>query len=275
MRIGRILPALLLLPLLYFLILDLSVFGFALLAVGVVAIAQYEFYRLHSGNRLGAGLWLGVVLGSSWTGWVGYRGMEDAGPALMLAVGSAALFYLFFSPGLTTALVDSAVSLFGVAYVGWTLSHLVLLRSLADGPYWILFLLLITWTGDAAAFYGGRALGRTPLAPRISPNKTVEGAVLGLAGAVGAAFLGARWMAGKVSPRDALIVGLLLGMAAQLGDLTESMFKRSAGVKDSGALIPGGHGGLLDKLDGLIFAAPVFYYYLVWMKGYARHALVI
>jgi phosphatidate cytidylyltransferase len=122
----------------------------------------------------------------------------------------------------------------------------------------VLFLLVIIWVGDSAAYYGGRAFGRHPLAPRISPKKTVEGAIAGLLGSmlvggfVGVAFLGEPWL-------SVTLISAATAVAGQVGDLAESAMKRSAGVKDSSSILPG-HGGILDRLDSLFFAAPVFYW---------------
>lgn len=168
-----------------------------------------------------------------------------------------------------------AHTLFGVVYVGATLAFVPVLRavgenagvggiSLTAGAY-VLFPLVVTWAGDSAAYFVGRAYGRRKLAPRASPNKTVEGALAGLVGAAVAALAvtagfemgvppGTGWMG--VVP--ALGIGAVVGAAGQVGDLAESVLKRDAGVKDSGALLPG-HGGALDRLDALFFAVPVFW----------------
>jgi phosphatidate cytidylyltransferase len=123
----------------------------------------------------------------------------------------------------------------------------------------VLVLMGTIWAGDAAAYYGGRALGRHKLAPTISPNKTVEGSIAGLAGSTIAGVGLGTWLLG--SPISFLAVAVLVAaIAGQIGDLAESALKRSSGVKDSSSLLPG-HGGMLDRLDSLIFAAPVFYWF--------------
>jgi phosphatidate cytidylyltransferase len=122
----------------------------------------------------------------------------------------------------------------------------------------VLVLLAIVWVGDMGAYCGGRTLGRHALAPRISPKKTIEGAVAGLVSSV-AAGIGAA-LAFGIAPSVRLVaIGVLVAAAAQVGDLAESALKRGAGVKDSSSLLPG-HGGMLDRIDGLLFAAPVFYF---------------
>jgi phosphatidate cytidylyltransferase len=123
----------------------------------------------------------------------------------------------------------------------------------------VLTLLAVVWVGDSAAYFGGRALGRHKLAPEISPNKTVEGSVAGLMGSVAAGIAMGTWLLG-LSAAFMAGISLVAGIAGQIGDLAESALKRSAGVKDSSTLLPG-HGGMLDRLDSLMFAAPVFYWF--------------
>lgn len=127
----------------------------------------------------------------------------------------------------------------------------------AASPHWLFYALLVNWVGDAAAYYAGRALGRRPLAPRISPAKTWEGAAASLAAATatGALYL-RRFLPRGPTPALAVALSAVVNLAAQIGDLAESALKRGAGVKDSGALLPG-HGGVLDRLDGLLFSIPL------------------
>jgi phosphatidate cytidylyltransferase len=130
------------------------------------------------------------------------------------------------------------------------------------GPQLLLFTLVLVWVGDSAAFFAGRRIGRWKLAPLISPNKTWEGACANLLGAllVGAVF--GYWT--KIPPAHILAMSALGSIAGQVGDLVKSAFKRSAGVKDSGTILPG-HGGILDRIDALIFAAPAVWYYFQWV----------
>jgi phosphatidate cytidylyltransferase len=124
----------------------------------------------------------------------------------------------------------------------------------------ILLLLVIIWVGDTAAYYGGRAMGRHLLAPKVSPKKTIEGAIAGLVGSVIAGVAGAIWLHVPVS--GLIWISAATAIAGQVGDLAESVLKRSAGVKDSSSIIPG-HGGILDRLDSLFFAAPIFYWLFI------------
>jgi phosphatidate cytidylyltransferase len=160
-------------------------------------------------------------------------------------------------------------------YVGWLLLHLVLLRELprqlsmddALGASLVLYVIAIVWSCDTGAFLVGIAFGRHKLFPRVSPSKSIEGAVAGFLCAVGVAFAGYAWFARQeggdifLTAPQALVLGALLGIAGQLGDLVESLLKRDARVKDASSTIPG-HGGVLDRFDSLLFSAPVAFYYL-------------
>lgn len=156
-----------------------------------------------------------------------------------------------------------AWTLLGILYIGWMLSHYISLRELAQGRDWVLFALLSTFACDTFAFFVGRAIGRHPLAPGISPGKTWEGGVAGFLAAIGAALLLDALLNLPLGYIKAIFLGCLIGIFAQLGDLVESLLKRNAGVKDSGNLIPG-HGGVLDRMDSVVFVGIIVYYYLVW-----------
>ncbi len=130
------------------------------------------------------------------------------------------------------------------------------------GLEWTLLLLIVIWTGDTAALAAGKTLGKRPLAPLLSPKKTREGAIAGLLASIGIAAAVQHFLFTDLPMRDVLIASALIGIFGQLGDLAESMLKRAAGVKDSSQLIPG-HGGVLDRIDSLLFAFPVLYFYLI------------
>ena len=154
----------------------------------------------------------------------------------------------------------------GILYIGWLLGYLVALRGLDGGRNWVFLTLFATFASDTAAFFTGRALGRHKLAPDISPGKTWEGAV---AGGVGAILMSLLFtlptpLQLPLSWGQAIVLGLLVSVFGQLGDLAESLFKRNMGVKDSGNLLPG-HGGLLDRVDSIVFASVVAYYYAIWL----------
>jgi phosphatidate cytidylyltransferase len=191
------------------------------------------------------------------------------------ALSLALLVYCAFASPIGRVLVDATSSVFCLAYTGLTLITLPMLREQANGPSLVVFLLCAVWAGDIAALYVGKFFGRHKLAPSISPGKTWEGAVASVLGslAVAGALLAVadqlvtRWNLVALSYQDEvwwywLVLAVVVNVAAQVGDLAESALKRSAGVKDSGTLLPG-HGGVLDRIDALLLAAPVLWYALV------------
>ena len=159
------------------------------------------------------------------------------------------------------ALLDWLRTVGAVLYIGWLGSHLVPLRQLGSGGDWVFLAVFATFANDTSAYFVGRAFGRTKLAPHISPGKTVEGALGGLLfGALAVVVL--NYALGlRIDIRPLIPLCVLLPVAAQLGDLAESLVKRGAHVKDAGVLVPG-HGGILDRLDSLLFVVPVVYYYV-------------
>ncbi len=148
---------------------------------------------------------------------------------------------------------------FGLIYIPLFLSFAILIRSADNGAAWIYLLLAAVFAGDTGAFYAGSYLGRNKLAPLVSPNKTIEGSAAGLISSICAGFLIRYFFLPDISWQKCLIICILIGIAGQIGDLFESMLKRSAGVKDSGNILPG-HGGVLDRIDALLFASPFAYF---------------
>jgi phosphatidate cytidylyltransferase len=153
------------------------------------------------------------------------------------------------------------VLVMGVLYIGLSLSYLLLIRALPDGALLIFFVVLVTWAADTGAYIAGKSVGRHPLAPVVSPKKTYEGLAGGILLACLGAVMARSWFLPAFSLVDCLVLGVLLTLAGLIGDLAESAMKRRTGFKDSGALIPG-HGGMLDRLDSLLFTGPAFYYYV-------------
>lgn len=204
------------------------------------------------------GLLLGLCLAS-----VLYFQTSMAGLALLFSLMAIFLYILFTFQDIQKTFTESAVLFLGVAYLPAFVSHLFLIRDLPEGRGLIILVLLMTWGGDAGAYYAGRALGKRKLAPRVSPNKTVAGAIGGLVTTAIGGVAAKYTFLSLLSWGDVAALSLLLGVLGQLGDLTESMLKRAAGVKDSSSIIPA-HGGLFDKLDSIAFAAPLLYYYMQW-----------
>jgi phosphatidate cytidylyltransferase len=205
------------------------------------------------------------------------KGIEDPMPLwLVFAAGGLIIHFgaLFFDAKLEEALPSQAITWLGALYLGFGLGFqqkLFMLQGTLPrtGSRLILALFIITWFGDTAAYFVGSFFGRRKLAPKVSPKKSWEGAF----GNLGGNLLGAFLMQATVCPEwslvDVVALGLLLGIVGQLGDLAESTWKRSAGVKDScvGVSIPG-HGGMLDRVDSLVFAAPVLYAYVHFVHGF-------
>ena len=261
----RVYSALVFFPCFYVLVRHLPPLAFSGFVVIGVLLAQYEYYRFHFSERLSPQIGLGLGLGLLVTFGFAIPGLLSDTASISFMVSAVLLSQLLAGRELKSGYVDTAVVLFGVFYIAWLLGHLILLRRLEQGIPLIFFLFLVTWANDTGAYYVGSLWGRRPLAPRISPMKTWEGLAGGLLGSVVTAFACRAWFLESLSAADALLVGLLIGLAAPLGDLCESVLKRSAGVKDSGALIPG-HGGILDRVDSLIFTTPAFYYYLLSVR---------
>lgn len=176
-------------------------------------------------------------------------------------------FYILYSYSqFQDALLFFSRAFFGVVYVGFLGAHLLLLHRLQDGSSWILVLTAITAGSDSGAYYCGRAFGKHKLCPLVSPNKTIEGAVGGLVVGVAVAALMVMILRLHVSWFFLVPAAILLTGVGIAGDLTESIIKRATGAKDSGTLL-GGHGGVLDRVDSLLFAGPVLYYILVLYQG--------
>ncbi len=184
---------------------------------------------------------------------------------LTSAVMLSLIWLLLRAPG-KRSFVGWAWTMAGILFVGWLLSYLIALRGLEDGRNWVFMALFTTFASDSAAFFIGRALGRHHLAPNISPGKTWEGAIGGVIGAIiiSLFFILPTPLRLNLAWWQAIVLGLLVSIFGQLGDLAESLFKRNMEVKDSGKLFPG-HGGILDRMDSIVFAGVVVYYYVVWV----------
>jgi phosphatidate cytidylyltransferase len=235
---------------------------FAGLVMALALVGQWELYRMFARVGVVAARGPGLVLGALVVGAFAAVGRPWLVPlALSAAVVGCLVLGLVrpVRPGPGSAGI--ALTLLGVCYCAWLLGHVVWLRAMAHGRALTLVLLAVTWAGETAAFFAGRRWGRTRLAPRVSPGKTVEGGLAQIVASVAAA-LAAAWVApAALPPAHALGIGLAFGVVGQVGDLAESYLKRSAETKDASDLLPG-HGGLLDRLDSLLFNAPALYYYV-------------
>ena len=242
-----------------------------------MVVALWEFYRLMEAKGVNPSKRLGVAAAlvlSVLTFWWGPNGGHSLGLFLAAFVVTIMLRELV-RPQMTFPIYDIATTMFGVFYVGWLMLHLLLLREVpremglpyAAGSAFVLYAFLLAWACDTGAYFTGLAIGRHQLAPSVSPKKSVEGAIGGFLACVGGAFLGRAWFvrdaagAPYLTPLQTILLGVLVGVAAQLGDLVESLLKRDARIKDTSDMIPG-HGGVLDRFDSLLFTAPVLYYFL-------------
>ncbi len=263
-HLRRWLTALVLLPLLVLLIGKGGRTCFGLVVGLAAAVGLLEYYTLVLSRETmatrAAGLALSLALIASF-----YLGGLRATPAmLVLAFLCSAMICLTRFDGQTSIPEVLYKQVTGLIYVPFLMGHLILIRDWNHGMVWTFFLMAVIIAGDTAAYYTGRAFGRHKLAPSISPGKTVEGAVGGLAAnlLVGALFKKYCFPEFGWSYWIALI--MIMGGLGQTGDLVESMLKRSVGQKDSGIIFPG-HGGLLDRIDGLLFAAPGLYYFKTYL----------
>ncbi len=248
----RVLSALLGIPLIVFAVLTGGWFLF-IAALIVALVAQLEFYTLlskrgHKGSNLLGFLAAVLVIGLFFVNRMGLISHVLTGLVV-------ALFLQQMAKGNIEGCISNiAGTTMGVLYPVLPLAYLFLLRNLS--AFHLLFVFVITWANDSGAYFIGRAVGRRPLSPTISQNKTVEGAVGGLLASIIAALPFGKIL--DLLPFHLIIMGFFLGCGAQVGDLFASLLKRFAGVKDSGKLIPG-HGGVLDRFDALLLALPLGY----------------
>ena len=238
---------------------------FKLVIVAVVGLCLIEFMSIALPKHPTSAPHLGVFLGVFLSGVLLFAkgGSELWIGSLSLIVIVTFVFYLFSDHDLSIVLSQIALTVFGCIYVAGLFSYSGLLRGLNHGIFWVFLLAATTFNADTGAYFAGHLLGRHKLAPKVSPGKTVEGLIGGIAGSVVAAFVVRAIFWREFRALDCWMLGILVGLIGPLGDLSESLIKRSVGVKDSGQLIPG-HGGLLDRLDALLFTAPLVYYYAVF-----------
>jgi phosphatidate cytidylyltransferase len=256
----RLATAAVAIPLLIWLIFASPAWLFAGIIVGITAVGLGEFAAMalptHRGFRV-----LAVVAGLCFAAAVVSRQPTALGLVLVLAL-VVGLFYALCDPDMAGAVTRLAHSLVAALYVGFLLPHVIVLRgAVPGGERWVFLAIGCSMAGDSASFFAGRFLGRRKLFPRVSPNKTVEGAIGGLIGSVVfGAVLKAALPPPGVGWAGILAIALAIGLLAQAGDMVESMLKRAYGAKDSGWVIPG-HGGVLDRIDALVLPF-VFTYYL-------------
>ncbi len=293
--LKRILTAVVLIPIVLLLVLRAPIPLVAIVSGIVALLAVRELLKLAEAYAIKPFHWPTYIFVATFflllaLGSANEKPVTSAA-SFIYGTGFAAAFatFLFLSIGmkradLSSAFPAAAVSVFAFCYVALPLGFLVQVRQQWSGAFLLLYLLLIVWAGDIFAYFVGRSLGRHLMSPRISPKKTWEGAAASLAASllvgsllfnyalpISSALLNAH----LIEKRDGLfglqkpelwpivLLSAAINVAAQLGDLVESLIKRGANVKDSGAILPG-HGGMLDRIDALLFAAPVLWCYVAW-----------
>ncbi len=239
---------------------------FALAVLATVEICLHEYFHISRQAGLGGWAFLGYAGGgllclSQFAALHGTRFSESA--ALVLVVLMVPALGLFRISNIKEYFANLSSTLLGILGIAFTFSWLVPLRFArpAEGRNLVLLLFIVIWAEDIFAYAVGRLAGRIPLAKHISPKKTVEGAVAGLAGAALAAWAFEHWFWQTGDLKTVILIAILIAVAGQAGDLMESALKRAAELKDSGTILPG-HGGLLDRVDSLLFGAPALW--LLW-----------
>lgn len=294
---ARVITAIVLIPLVVSLVLWGPTWLVAIVVAVIILLALHEFFALGAKMSMpgypkftmlcAVGIVWAVTSGaqaSLYSGTervLGIGGLVLASPEFYLAlfIFGVAVHALVTKNGVKAALPSAAVSAGGLLFIAWPLSYLVSLHAKATGM--LLFVLVVVWAGDTSAFFVGRSMGRHLLAPTISPKKTWEGAVANVLGSLLAAAMFYAFdaapplkAAGFPALSAALLVrilvaAVLVSVAGQMGDLLESTWKRGAGVKDSGSILPG-HGGILDRIDALLLAVPVAWWYLPFIQLMVR-----
>ncbi len=260
MLTHRVLSAIILIPV----VLAAAYVGglpFALLVTTAALLSGFEFYRIMRGIKHEPSYVAGLTL-VALAVWDAYQPESGILRWALLAVVMAMLVWHILRRDTSGFLVTWALTLTGAVYTGVLAGYLVSLRNLPNGLGWLLLTLVGTWTCDTVAFLVGSWWGRRGFFTEISPKKTMEGAVGGCLGGTIVTTAGG-WYLG-LPPWQALLLGIVLVLGVTFGDLAESLIKRQVGAKDSGDLIPG-HGGMLDRIDSLLFAGPIVYYFVTWL----------
>ena len=259
----RALSALVALPLLAFLVFWRQRLGFGLFVLLVAGLGLHEYASITLGDAtrtVRAGV---IAAGMGLSAGLYFR--ADLALLWLLAALVAVSFLILARPGeIAAATARLGKATFGILYLGALTAPIAIMqRDLPSGPEWVLTVVAVSFANDTGAYFTGRALGRHKLYPLISPSKTVEGGIGGLAAGILMMFIARATYFDTLTVADCLLVAIPAAVVGPVGDLVESMLKRSAGVKDSGRLIPG-HGGVLDRIDALLFVG-------AWVYAYATH----
>ncbi len=233
----------------------------------VIGLGLFEFYRMIEAKGIRPFKIAGVAAGLAVSWYVYFMGGVFSGLFITIALVVIMVLEISRRDG-ELAVFHISSTVFGVFYVAWLGSHIILLRQLGEEPPWtgyggafVILAFALAWGTDTGAYFIGNLVGKRKLLPRVSPGKSVEGAVGGVAVALGVAFLAKFTFAPFLSYFDVFALGLASPVMAILGDLVESLMKRDVNVKDTSKVLPG-HGGMLDRFDSVLFVAPLVYYYL-------------
>ena len=262
----RLITSAVLLPLLIILIACGSKFYFFLFLLVIIFLSLKEFYDLVLPGEFWKEKILGIASGFILAWGVYLRNTDHFSGIVAVIFFSLFLFFLLSRRDLNSRVETMSRVWLGIFYIAFLLSYFALIREMDSGNSWIFFTLGVTFAGDTLSFYGGKYSGKHKLYPTISPGKTVEGSLWGIGGNLVVAFILKAVLFPQLLTCHCLILALAIGALGQIGDLCESMIKRAQGVKDSGGLLPG-HGGILDRVDSLLFSAPFVYYYAKFILG--------
>ena len=258
-QLRRVLSALVILPPFLLILLYAPVEVFSLLVLAVSFLALYEYSKLlkQAGAPVAGGACYLSSIALTAAAHVG--GWHWLSPALLLGILLLTLSAMTSAHDASGKFAMVLHGAFGVLGIAWCLSHFVVLRAMHGGEWYLLYMCVIVWVNDSVAMYTGKLVGRHRLAPGLSPGKTWEGTIGGTLSGVVTASAAAPLLFPQLHLWQGALLGLVITFAAQISDLGESMLKRYAGAKDSSGLIPG-HGGGLDRIDSMLFAAPTFCY---------------
>lgn len=242
---------------------------FLITVMALTAIGLLEFYRMVAKKGIRPFRVVGILAGLIIVGMAYFSSMTLTTVTMIIPALVLALFLVFSIQlhkfGTEDAIRNVGITFFGIFYVAGLMAHFVLLRNIDNpilpGEFAIWLALICTWSTDSCAYFVGRSMGKRPLAPKISPKKTIAGFLGGLVGGSLAGFIYSIVI--QFDPVKAAIIGLGIAFVGQIGDLFESALKRDAGVKDSGNLIPG-HGGALDRFDSTMFTIPLTFYFIIY-----------
>lgn len=253
--LKRVMYSFLILSVVFYLIFFANIYAYILINSCVIAFALYEFYSLLEKQEIQPNKTIGLILGALLPLFNYFHG-----EVLVFGAAILILSYINFnSKSKYSALINTASTLFGLIYIGLFCSYFSKLRILEQGPQWVAYVITITKFGDAGAYFVGTSFGKVHPFKKISPNKTLEGAIGGVVFSVIASMAFIVFL-DHISIGQLFVLGILIAVIGQAGDLAESLIKRECDAKDSG-VIPG-LGGILDILDSLFFTAPFLYYYL-------------